>query len=134
MIVVDSSVVTPALAEVGPFSDRCWAELAADDHWCAPQHFPVEVVSSVRSMWLRREVTEVAVLRVLDTLDRLEIDEQGVRPLLPRIWDLRHNLSTYHAAYAALAEAFECPLLTADGGLARAPGLRCDVRLVAEAA
>lgn len=115
------------------FSERCWAELGADSHRSAPQHFPVEVVSSVRSMWLRREVTEVAVLTVLDTLDRLEIEEQGVRPLLRRIWELRHNLSTYDAAYAALAEAFECPLLTADGGLARAPGLRCDVRLVAEA-
>jgi predicted nucleic acid-binding protein len=85
-------------------------------------------------MWLRREVTEAAALSVLGSLDRLEIDEQGVRPLPPRIWELRHYLSAYDAAYAALAEAHDCPLLTADRGLARAPGLRCEVRLVAEAA
>lgn len=134
MIIVDSSIITPALADVGSFADRCRAELGADDHWCAPQHLLMEVASGIRSMWLGGRVPEAAALEALNALDRLEVDEQGVRPLLPRIWELRHNLSTYDAAYAALAEAFECPLLTADGGLAGAPGLRCDVRLVAEAA
>ncbi|MDR0360027.1 MAG: type II toxin-antitoxin system VapC family toxin [bacterium] len=133
MIVVEASVMAYALARMSALSDRCRAELARDEHWCAPQHFVAEMASAVRSMWWRGEVTEAAALGVLDAVSRLEIEEQGVRPLLPRIWELRHNLSTYDAACAALAEAFECPLLTADGGLARAPGLRCDVRLVAEA-
>ena len=31
--------------------------------------------------------------------------------LLPRIWQLRHNLSVYDAAYVALAEALGAPLL-----------------------
>ena len=46
--------------------------------------------------------------------------------LLPRIWQLRHNLSVYDAAYVALAEALGAPLLTADRTLAAVPGLRCE--------
>lgn len=40
-----------------------------------------------------------------------------------RVWDLRHNLTAYGAAYLALAEALpDATLLTADRGLARAAG------------
>ena len=51
-------------------------------------------------------------------------------PLLPRIWQLRQNLTAYAAAYVALAEALGCPLLTFDAGLSRVPGV--DVRIVPE--
>lgn len=43
------------------------------------------------------------------------------------MWELRGNLTAYDAAYVAAAEAYECPLLTTDGRLARASGLRCAV-------
>ena len=52
-------------------------------------------------------------------------------PLLPRIWALRDNLTAYDAAYVALAEAIGAPLLTADRKLARAPGIDCEVELLA---
>ena len=39
--------------------------------------------------------------------------------LLPRIWQMRHGLTAYDAAYLALAEALEAPLLTRDRALAR---------------
>ena len=38
-------------------------------------------------------------------------------------------MSGYGSAYVAAAECYDCPLLTGDVRLARAPGLRCDVRL-----
>ena len=47
--------------------------------------------------------------------------------LVPRIWALRDNLSAYDAVYAALAEALDCPLLTADARLAAAPGPTCPI-------
>lgn len=50
--------------------------------------------------------------------------------LMPRIWELRHNLTPYDAAYVALAEALDAPLLTADARLANAPGLRCAVEVM----
>jgi len=44
---------------------------------------------------------------------------------------LRHNVSFYDGLYVALAEAMDVPLLTADRKLARAPGLRAQVELIA---
>ena len=42
--------------------------------------------------------------------------------LLPRVWDLRDNLTAYDASYVALAEGLEVPLVTCDGQLARSVG------------
>lgn len=50
--------------------------------------------------------------------------------LLPRVWDLRHNLTAYDAVYVALAEALDAPLLTRDARLAAASGHHARVELV----
>jgi predicted nucleic acid-binding protein len=50
--------------------------------------------------------------------------------LLPRVWELRHNLTAYDAVYVALAEALEAPLLTRDQRLAAAAGHHATVELV----
>lgn len=42
--------------------------------------------------------------------------------LLPRIWELRHNVTAYDAAYLALAEAIDAPLVTCDARLAASTG------------
>ncbi|MGI8793821.1 MAG: PIN domain-containing protein, partial [Acidimicrobiales bacterium] len=57
------------------------------------------------------------------------IDLVGAAPLLNRMWELRSNVSGYDAAYLAVAETFDCALVTADTRLARIPDLRCEVRL-----
>jgi predicted nucleic acid-binding protein len=38
-------------------------------------------------------------------------------------WSVRSSLSAYDACYVALARAFDCPLLTIDKPLTRAPDL-----------
>lgn len=45
--------------------------------------------------------------------------------LAPRAWQLRGGVTVYDAAYVALAEEFEAPLMTLDLRLTRAPGPRC---------
>ena len=60
---------------------------------------------------------------------RSAVELLSTRPLLPRMWELRGCVSGYDAAYVASAEAYECPLVTADVRLARIGGLRCEVRL-----
>src|ERR1035441_4222389 len=52
------------------------------------------------------------------------------RPLLPRCWELRDNLTIYDAAYVALAEALHATLLTGDRRLARAPGPQCPIEIL----
>lgn len=49
--------------------------------------------------------------------------------LLPRIWELRHNMSAYDAAYVALAELLDASLLTRDRKLAAAPGHHVQIEL-----
>ncbi len=53
------------------------------------------------------------------------------RVLLARCWELRDNRTVYDASYVALAEQLEATLVTADTRLAGAPGLRCEIDLVA---
>lgn len=55
----------------------------------------------------------------------------GVQVARPQC--LRDNVTPYAAAYVALAEGLGCPVVTADTRLARATGLRCDVRLLISA-
>ncbi|WP_205411744.1 hypothetical protein [Mycobacterium persicum] len=47
--------------------------------------------------------------------------------MLHRVWELRHVLTTYDAAYVALAEALDVVLVTADACLSGASGTRCEI-------
>lgn len=50
--------------------------------------------------------------------------------LMARCWELRENLTVYDATYIALAEALDAVLVTADRGMARAPGSTCAIELM----
>jgi predicted nucleic acid-binding protein len=50
--------------------------------------------------------------------------------LLPRVWDLRKNLTAYDAFYVALAEALGFPPVTCDANIAGAPGHSAQVDVV----
>jgi predicted nucleic acid-binding protein len=41
------------------------------------------------------------------------------------VWELRPKLTIYDGCYVTLAEAVDSSLVTADGRLANAPGVRC---------
>lgn len=52
------------------------------------------------------------------------------RPLMRRACELRRTVTTHDAAYVALAERLGWTLLTADGRLSRAPGIRCRAEII----
>jgi len=129
VIVVDASVLATALGDDGPDGDHARARLRGE-RLSAPELVDLEVTSV-----LRRQVhSGAADLRraalALADLAALPLRRAPHRPLLARCWELRDNLTVYDASYAALAEALDVTLLTGDGRLARAPGLRCHVEIL----
>lgn len=130
MIVVDASVVVTALADDGPDGDSVRRRLRSE-RLAAPHVIDLEVASALRRMAAAGDLEpRRAELAMADLLE-LRLERVPHRQLLRRCWELRDNLTVYDAAYVALAEALGTKLLTADTRLARAPGSRCAVEVLA---
>ena len=74
-------------------------------------------------------ITEERTDDALRALKSVMMESVPVKSLLPRMWELRNNVSGYDAAYVAAAEIHRCPLVTANARLTRASGFECEVRL-----
>ncbi len=59
-------------------------------------------------------------------LMQLDIDLSPFEPFADRIWELRHNVTSYDAWYVALAEALKLPLATLDEPLSKSNGVTCE--------
>lgn len=94
----------------------------------APDLLDVETTQVLRKLELTGFLDPAHGSAALEILQALPIVRHPVLPLLPRVWALRHNLTAYDAAYAGLAEALRCPLLSYDQRLASAPGLTIPVQ------
>lgn len=127
-IVVDASVVVAALLDGGP--DGVWARAGLrDDDLVAPSHLHVEVSNVLRRAVLAgRLSTDVGALVHRD-LAELPVTSFPFEPLADRVWELHPAVTAYDAAYVALAEELDAPLVTLDRRLAAAPGPRCSFRL-----
>lgn len=68
---------------------------------------------------------------IADLMD-LNVRRYPHEQLLPRIWGMRENLTAYDAAYVALAEALDAPLLTADLRLAGPPQRGVTIEVVGD--
>ena len=122
MIVVDASTLALALIDAGPLGDHARAVLGSDTDWAAPAHLITEVASVIRGHVLGSKLTPARAADAITALTELTMSLSDCQILLPRIWELRHNLTAYDAAYVALAEALHAPLATADTRLANATG------------
>ncbi|MHA6798448.1 mycothiol transferase [Bounagaea algeriensis] len=127
---VERSRALAAQAELddGHAGDRARDELATDDHWAAPEHIFVEVVSVARGRLLSRKIALERAEDAATALGEMAIETVSSARLVPRTWELRGSVTAYDAAYVAAAETLECPLLTGDLRLARAGGVRCEIR------
>lgn len=129
MIVVDASVIVTGLADDGPDGDRIRTRLRGE-RLAAPHVIDLEVGSAWRRLVAAGALDERRAQLALADLDSLRLERSPHAPLLARCWNLRDNLTIYDAAYVALAEFMDVPMLTGDARLAAAPGIRCEVEVV----
>jgi predicted nucleic acid-binding protein len=124
VIVLDSSALVAILTgETRADAVRTLAD--ADPHWLMPEHFVVDVASALRGLWLAGQLDSAGFEGACRRLESLPLEIWPIQPLLPRIVELAANATSYDAAYLALAERLDAPLLTADEKLRRIPGVRC---------
>lgn len=129
MIVVDASVLAPALGDDDADGDRARERLRGE-RLVAPELVNLEVVSVLRRAARAGRLEERRSAQALADLGALPLRRVSHLPLLPRVWELRDNLTAYDAAYVALAEVLGALLLTADGPLKRATGIRCEIEVL----
>jgi predicted nucleic acid-binding protein len=125
VIVADASAAVAALTIDGLARERLGR---VSVH--APHLIDYEVASALRRRVLSGDITEDGGRRALTQWSKIGLERYPARGLLARIWELQPHLTAYAAAYAALAEALGCPLVTADRRLAMAPGTRCEIQVV----
>jgi predicted nucleic acid-binding protein len=132
VLVVDASAVVELLLG-GERAERVlpWFE-SEEGAIHAPGFLDVEVAQVLRRLVAAGVMDAARGAAAVEILQDLPVHRHPENPLLPRIWQLRQNLTAYDAAYVALAEALDCPLLTFDAGLSRVPGL--EVRVVPDEA
>jgi predicted nucleic acid-binding protein len=130
VIVVDASVMLELLLN-RPAAERIAERLLTpQESLHAPHLLDLEVAQVLRRYVLGGEVKAARAAEALGDLSDLPLSRYPHDLLLPRIWELRHNLTAYDAAYVALAEALEAVLLTADERLAKVKGHGLKVEMI----
>ena len=130
MIVVDASVVIEVLLRTSAAEEvEAWL-FSSRESLHAPHLIDIEVAHALRRLAAAQEVSTRRGGEVLADMANFPLVRYRHDLFLARIWELRHNLSAYDAAYVALAEALAVPLVTRDQRLAKARGHRAKVEVV----
>ena len=123
-VVIDSSVVVAALLDSGPHGE--WAEeILASGFLQAPELVHAEATNIFRRLERAKLITTPEANAAQDDLMQLDIQLFPFEPFASRIWELRHNVTSYDAWYVAVAEAVNLPLATLDEPLSKSPGVAC---------
>jgi predicted nucleic acid-binding protein len=124
MMVVDASAAVELL--LGGRSE----DIDLENRFNAPHLIDLEVTSALRRLVLGKRISPNRAAGARDDWAALPVVRYPHLPLLDRIWDLRHRLSAYDAAYVALAEILAGSFITADRRLASASADLVDVRII----
>ncbi|HEX7051375.1 MAG TPA: type II toxin-antitoxin system VapC family toxin [Longimicrobiales bacterium] len=129
MVVADASAVLEVLlrTEAAP---RVETRLFSASTLHAPHLLDLEVAQVLRRYELRGELSRRRGAEALADLADLTIERYPHHLFLGRIWELRRNVTAYDAAYIALAEALDAPLVTRDARLGRVRGHGARVEVI----
>ena len=129
-MVLDASAVVAVLVGSGPGAERIRERAERPgESLHVPHVMDLEVLHALRRQALRGVLSVARGAEAVEDLADIAFVRYPHVPLAGRIWELRENLTAYDAAYIALAEALDAPLITMDARLARAPGIRAAVEV-----
>lgn len=130
MIVVDASALLELLLRTRA-GHRVESRLLVESETLhAPHIIDLEVAQVLRRYAAAGVIDTRRGSQTLQLLADLPLTRHAHQLLLPRIWELRHNVTAYDAAYLALAEALGATLVTRDARLASFGRLRTLVELL----
>ncbi len=130
MIVIDASALLELLLGTQRAERIARRALAPAECLHAPHLLDIEVAQALRKLVQLEDLTAQRAEQALGDYASLAIDKHPHHDLLARIWQLRDSLTAYDAAYVALAEALDAPLLTCDARLGRAHGHGASLEVV----
>lgn len=129
MIVLDTSAVVDWLLRT-PAGQRIEQRIYAHQDTLHSVHLlDVEFVQVLRRLVRGGTLTAKRAEEAIEDMAALRITRYAPVLLVQRIWRLRQNLSAYGAAYVALAEKLQAPLITRDQRIAAAPGYTAAVEV-----
>jgi predicted nucleic acid-binding protein len=129
MIVVDASALLEALLHTPAAAAVERRLFCPSETLHAPHLIDVEVAQVVRRHAAAGTIEPDRGRAALADLADIPLRRYPHAFLLPRVWQLRANMTAYDAVYVALAEALDAPLLTRDRRLAAAAGRHARVEL-----
>lgn len=127
MIVADASAVVQLLLQRS-LAESLRARLS-DDVVHAPYVIEIETMHALRRASLTGVLSDDRASLARSALASIPLRLYPHRPLMERIWELRHTHSAYDASYVALAELLPAPLVTCDAHLARSTGHSAAIEL-----
>lgn len=129
MLIVDASCLTEVLVN-GLHAEAVRQAMLSDTDHVAPHVIDAEVLGTIRFLYLHGHLDGTAAHQAVEDLRSWPGDRFGHQLLVERAWELRDAVRSWDALYVALAELTGSTLITLDRRLARAPGPRCDIRVV----
>jgi predicted nucleic acid-binding protein len=117
LIVVDASAILEVLLQTAAAEAVSRRIFAPDEILCAPHLIDVEVAQVLRRYVRTAAMSAQRGEEALRDLADLPVHRYPHHLLLPRVWQLRDQLTAYDAVYLALAEALDAPLVTRDRAL-----------------
>ena len=129
MIVLDASAAIDWLLQTSAGRQIEKRIFSRNQSLHAPHLLDLEVGQVLRRLVREGAVSAQRAEEAIQDLLDLRVTRYPHFLLLPRIWQLRDNLSTYDAAYVVLAEELDATFITRDARLASAPGHTAQVEL-----
>ena len=130
MIVVDASAVLELLLRTDKGVKVQERVLDSGESLHAPHLIDIEVTQTLRRLVSLKEITAARGKQALEDHVALNIKRAEHKDLLDRVWSLRDSITANDAAYVALAEILDAPLITCDAKLVRSHGHKARLELI----